>query len=783
MIRYFSKIAVRYLWQHKSYTGLNYVCLTFGFTCAIVALLYILQIFSFDKFHDNYDRLYSVESMVSYFNGDRFPKEYLSASLPDELKKTAPQIEEITRITERNYPFSFGDKTLNGKLIYADRNFFNVFSFPLIRGNSSVILNDPNTIAISEPMALKFFKNIDCIGKTLIMNEDGKQKTFQISGVFSKIPAESTLQFDFVIPFEKFLSENPWAQETGASSNQTWALLKNQASSAQVTARIKNLIKSQEANLNQQLFLFPLKDKVLYTYNKNGKTWQAMRFVVIIGAVGLVILLIACFNFINLAIAMNIKRFRETGIKKVVGSKKSLIVYQFLGETCVIVIAGLVTAVFLVNILLPVINAVLKTDMHLSLLHLRTIGILTSIALFTGSVAGLLPAFYLASSNPVNILKEKVSKNASYSVFRQGLIVFQFTIPVILIICMMIIRTQDRFMRVYDVGVEKDHLIVMNMDESMIQYAANIKSDLIKISGVEGVSLTNCIPTRGTQVSNDVTWEGKDPAEKLHFWCIHTDFEYNKVVKMQITDGRFFDPSFPSDSNCYVINDVAAQVMNLKNPVGAPIILDGKKGVVIGVFTNFHVVDLSGPFTPVIINIHDGQSPIMLIKFASVSVTSIMDQIRKIQKHYNPESEFKATLFADLIPFRNLSLPSKSMGIAFIIALSLACMGLFGLASFTSEKRTKEIGIRKTNGATTFSIMRLLLSKYMKWLSVSFIIAIPIAFILGKIFLAAFFFHTALPLWAFIAGPAIASAVALITVGALTLKVAGRNPVEALRYE
>jgi ABC-type antimicrobial peptide transport system permease subunit len=535
--------------------------------------------------------------------------------------------------------------------------------------------------------------------------------------------------------------------------------------------------------LNQQLFLFPLKDKVLFTYNKNGRTWQTMRFVVIIGAVGLVILLIACFNFINLAIAMNIKRFRETGIKKVVGSKKSLIVYQFLGETCVIITAGLVSAMFLVNILLPLINAVLKTDMHLNLLNLRTIGILTAIALFTGSVAGLLPAFYLASSNPVNILKEKSSKNNSYSVFRQGLIVFQFTIPVVLIICMMIIRTQDRFMRDYDVGVEKDNLIVMNMDESMIPYAANIKSDLLKISGVEGVSLTNCIPTRGTQVSNDVTWEGKDPAEKLHFWCIHTDFEYNKVVKMQITDGRFFDPSFPSDSNCYVINDVAAQVMNLKNPVGTPIVLDGKKGVVIGVFRNFHTVDLSGPFTPVIINIHHGQSPIMLIKFASGSVTSIMDQIRKIQKHYNPESAFKATLFADLIPFRNLRLPSKSMGIAFIIALGLACLGLFGLASFTSEKRTKEIGIRKTNGATTFSIIRLLLSKYMKWLCVSFIIAIPIAFILGKIFLAAFFFHAALPLWAFIAGPAIASAVALITVGALTLKVAGRNPVEALRYE
>lgn len=783
MFRYFSKIALRYLWQHKNYTILNYVCLSFGFTCAIAALLYINHLFSFDKFHTHYKRLYTVEAMVTYFNGDRFPKQYLSASLPDELKKSAPQIENITRIIQRTYPFTFGEKTLQADAIYADPNFFNVFTFPVLAGSSSTLLGNPNQVAISSNMAMKLFGNADCIGKTITMNAEGKQVPFQISGIFSRVPAHSTLQFDFVIPFERFLSDNKWATETAAASNETWILLREHTDPAAVTAQIKNLIKNQEGNLNQELFLFPLSDKALYSYDKNGKTWRAMQYVVIVGAVGLVILLIACFNFINLAIAMNIRRFRETGIKRVVGSRKSLIFYQFLGETFMIIIAGLITATFLINLLLPFLNNMLRTDMDFGLLNLKTAAILISIALFTGIVAGILPALYLASSNPLSVLKGKAPSNTGYSVFRQGLIVFQFTIPVALIICMMIIRSQDSYMRRYDVGIDKNRLMIVDMDESIMKHAENIKSDLLKLSDVEAVSITNCIPTRGARVSNDVSWEGKDPGEQVHFWCIHTDFDYNKTVEIQMTEGRFFDPKYPSDSTCYVINDIAAKVMKLNNPVGAKITYEGNQGQVIGMFKNFHAVDLSGPYTPVIIRMKPDQGQIMLVKSSSGSVASIMNPLKKICDPYAPEESFHASLFSDLVPYRNLSLPSASIGIAFIIALALACMGLFGLASFNSERRTKEIGIRKTNGATTYTIMLMMLSNYLKWLLISILIALPVAFVLGNIFLSSFYFHTSFPWWALIAGPAIAGTVALITVSSLTWKVATRNPVEALRYE
>jgi putative ABC transport system permease protein len=783
MIKYFSKIALRYLWLHKTYSILNYACLTFGFTCALIAVLYILNVFSYDKFHKNYNRLYSVEALVTFFNGDQFPKEYLSASLPDMLKEHAPEIEEITRVAERNYTFISGDKTFMEDGLYADNNFFNVFTFPLVQGNSLNVLSDLNSIAISEPLAMKFFETRDCVGKILVLKDGEKQEALKISGVFRKVPAQSLLQFDFVIPFAKFLAENSSAIEPGATANLTWIVLKNNVDYKLVNGKIKRLIENQETNLNQELFLFPLKEKILYDYARGKRVWREMQKVMIVGVVGLVILLIACFNFINLAIAINIRRYRESGIKKVVGSRKSLIIYQFLGETLIIILVSLLTAAFLVNLLLPQLNAILHSDIRLHLLDLRIVAFFIAIALFTGLVAGLLPALYLASSSPLSVLKGNIITSHSYSIFRQSLIVFQFTIPIALIICMMIIKSQDRYMRNYDVGVDKDKLIILNNSENIQKHAESIKAELFAIPGIDGVSFTNCIPSRGTRISNEVSWDGKGATEKLHFWCVNADFDYNKVVKINMTDGRFFDTSFSSDSDCYVINDIAARVMKNDNPLGSTITLDGKKGTIIGVFKDFHAIDLAGPLVPVIIGIKSAEKPVLLVKYSSGTFASINDKIQKVYNHYSPDTPYQATLFRDLPSYSNLSLPSNLIGLAFIIAVLLACMGLYGLASFTSETRTKEIGIRKANGASTTSIMSLLLFNYIKWLTFSILIALPIAFMLGNIFLARFFFHTSIPLWVFLAGPAIAVAVALSTVSFQTWSVARRNPLESLRYE
>jgi len=783
MFKSFFKIALRYLWRKKTYSILNFVCLTFGLTCAIITVLYIRNVFSYDKFHKNYNCLYSVDAYVTYFNGDRFPKEYLSASLTDVLKEHAPEIGEMTRIAERDYSFISGDNTFAEKGLYADNNFFNVFTFPLVQAGSINVLTDLNSIVISERMATKFFESTDCLGKTLILKDGSRHEAYKVTGVFKEVPRQSMMQFDFVIPFSKFLADNSWARETGASANQTWILLKNNVDNKFVENKIKNLIKNQETTLNQELFLFPLKEHILYSYAGGKRVWKEMQNIVIIGTIGFAILLIACFNFINLAIALNFRRYREAGIKKVAGSTKSAIVLQFLGETFIITLISLLSAIIIIKFILFGFNTMFNYNICLQLLDIKMIAFFISIALFTGLASGLFPALYLASSNPINTLKGKIISSYSYSIFRQSLIVFQFAIPIVLIICMMIIKTQDSYLRNFDVGVDKDKLIVLDNSINIQSHSESVKAELLAIPGIDAVSFTNCIPTRGTRVTSEVNWEGKDALEKLHFWCVNSDFDYNKAVKINMVKGRFFNPSFSTDSTAYLINDVATGVMKNKNPVGSAITLEGRKGTIIGVFKDFHSIDLAGPVVPTIIRIKSDDRPIILVKYSSGSFQVIMSEIRAIYRHYDSEAQFQATLFRDLIPYSDLSLPSKLVGLAFIIALLLACMGLFGLASFTSENRTKEIGIRKANGATSSSVMRLLLTSYTRWLTIAFLIALPIAFLLGKNFMGRFNFHAPIPLWAFLAGPVIAFIVALLTVSSQTWRVANREPVKSLRYE
>jgi putative ABC transport system permease protein len=783
MVGNFFKIALRFLWRNKAYSILNYLCLTFGLTCSIIATLNVTRVFTYDKFHKNYNRLYEVEANVAYFNGDRFPKENLSASLTDLLKENVPEIESLSRVVSNNCLFINGNESFSESGIYADVNFLDIFSFPLTHGEVAKVLTDNNSIVISERMAIKFFKSTDCIGKTLILKDNSGQEGFTISGVLKNVPTQSYLQFDFIIPFSKFLAGNSLALETGASACQIWALLTTSADVRIANEKMKNLIKGQETTLNQELFMFPLKEKILYYYIDGRRVWREMQNVVVIGCLGFAILLIACFNFINLTIAQNIKRYREAGIKKVAGAKKSLIIVQYLGETFILTLISLFTAICLTRLAVIGLNRAFNGDVQFNFNDLRIILVFAGIAIFTALISGLLPALYLSSSNPVNVLKGKIVSSHSFSFFRQSLIIFQFTIPIVIIIIMIIIRTQDNYIRNFDLGFDKNKLLIIPNLKDPETHSESIRTDLLTIPGIESVSFSNCIPARGAKVSNEVSWEGKNDSEKLHFWCINTDFSYNKAVNIKISEGRYFDKSYPSDSSCYIINDVAAKVMGYENPVGRSLTLKGKKGKIVGVFKEFHALDLAGPFTPTIISITKEGRNNLLIKFSSGSYSSLNEKIKNVFSRYEPDKTFQVILYSDLLKRTELTTASYLAGLAFIISILLACLGLSGLASFTAASRTKEIGIRKINGATIFSIIRLLGLNYTKWLTFASVISLPIAFLIGNIFLSRFNFRSPMPYWAFLAGPFIAYVIALFAVSLQCWRASIKNPVEALRYE
>jgi ABC-type antimicrobial peptide transport system permease subunit len=531
-----------------------------------------------------------------------------------------------------------------------------------------------------------------------------------------------------------------------------------------------------------------MKEKVLYSYSgkerERGWTPQ-MNSLIIISCVGSLILLIACFNFLNLSIALTIKRYREAGIKKIAGSKKLSIIMQFLLEAWILSFSSLLVAVFLVKLCLPGLNTIFNLHLQLLWSDYKIILLLFFITFLTGLISGLLPALYLASSNPLNVLKGNFVTGHSYSIFRQGLIIFQFTIPVILIIFMMTIKIQSNYMLRCDIGVDRDKLIVVNTSKMINSHSENIKSELLAIPGIDAVSFTNCVPTMGSGVSNNISYEGKDDSEKFHFWCIDTDFDYPKTVNIPMTEGRFFTSSFSSDSNNYVINNVAAGMLKTKNPLGSTLTVDDRKGTIIGIFEKFHTVDLAGPYVPTIIRLNPSGWQSVLIKFSSGSYSAMSEKISKVLNKYDPKGPFTIRLFRELPNYSEsqIPVPSNLIGVGFILAILLACMGLFGLASFTAERRTKEIGIRKTNGATTSSIIWLLQTNYAKMLLIAVMIALPVAFQLGTIFLGRFAFHASMPLWPYIIGPAIAIVIALSTINSLAWNAARRNPVKALRYE
>ena len=405
MFRNFFKTAIRFFWRNKSYTILNYLCLTFGLTCAIVAALNMNRVFNYDKFHINYDRLYEVNAHVTYFNGDRFPNGILSASLPGLLEENIPEIETYSRVVDCNYEFYTANESISEQGIYAEPEFLDLFSFTLKSGSAATVLSDNNSIVISEKMAVKFFKTTDCIGRSMQIKVDSAFTSFTISGVLKDIPGQSCFQFDYILPFASYLAQNSWSMESGANACQTWVLLNRNATRKQVEEKMKDLIKFQETTLNQELFLFPLKEKILYFYSGGRRVWREMQNVVLIGSIGFAILLIACFNFINLTIALNIKRFREVGIRKVVGAQKIGVVFQQMGEAVILVLISLATSLDLVKLSVNVLYRLFNVEVHFDFGDIGIIMIFTGIGLFAAVASGMLPALYLSSPKPVEILR------------------------------------------------------------------------------------------------------------------------------------------------------------------------------------------------------------------------------------------------------------------------------------------------------------------------------------------------------------------------------------------
>ncbi|MCX6236198.1 MAG: ABC transporter permease [Bacteroidia bacterium] len=784
MIKIYFKIALRNIKMYSAHSILNISGMAIGMACAILILLWVQDELSYDRHFEHADYLYRVIEKQNYPGGEvSLFAPTLSAVAP-ALKNEYPEIIRYSRIMHTPLTLKKSDEFIEEMVLAVDKDFFKMFNIRFVRGDINTAFNDPHNIVITEEMAHKYFGNEDALGKTL----PSRGFLVTVTGVVKPLPHNSHIRFDFLISTEFFVESgapiNNW-EDRGRSYS--YVELKKGTDSKLVNEKIQNFIKKHKKGSDAEILLQNIKKIHLYSSRKYSYDISGhgdITYVTILGLIAVFILLIACINFMNLSTAQSVQRAREIGVHKVAGANKQKIIVQFLGESLLIVFVATVIAMILVELLLPgynnLIGKQLDVDYHSVGLYIGLI----SIVLFCGLLAGSYPAFYLSSLNPSDIIKGVINKDPGNAKFRRVLVVFQFTLSIMLITCTLIIGNQLKYMQNKNLGFNKDSIgyfmfPIRPGDPKLEALKKELSNNPDILSVTKGISPVNLESTSG-----GFNWAGKKAGDDVLFHRLDTDEDYAKTFQLELKDGRFFSSEFPTDNAAVVINEKAVEVMGLKNPVGEVLTTPwGAKLTIIGVLKDFHIQSLHYKIEPLIMK--KGESNNLFVKMKPDHIPATVESINKTFKSFNPGLPLDFHFLDD--DFDNLYLTeqrmSKIFGYFSFLAIIISCLGLIGLSSFMTELRTKEIGIRKVNGAKSIEIFSLLSKEYIVWVLISIIIASPVGWYAMHRWLENFAYRTELTWWVFALAGVLALGIALITVSWQSWRAATRNPVEALRYE
>ena len=793
MVGYQLRFIFRNLIRNKSSFIINLIGLSAGFTCAILILLWVTDELSIDKFHQNDKNLYQV------MENHQMPQGVTTqAWTPDLLARTlAGERSDIlyaSAVMPSNLFEKFNIFTADNKLVkasgqFAEPDFFNIFSYPLLEGDQMQVLKENNSMVISEKMALSLFNTTqNVIGKTVDWEILNSRKQAVISGIFKEIPTNSTARFDFVLSFDCWLnlSESVGRKiHWGNHAPYTYLVLNQGADIKKLDAHMADFLKSKNGQTNISLFTVPYSSQYLHGNFTNGKqAGGRIEYVRLFSLIAIFILLIAGINFINLATARATHRIKEVGIRKVSGSSRKALAVQYTFEAMVIVMLAMLLSLMLTSVLLPQFNQITGKELQL-FLNLDLILKILGICLITGILTSLYPAIYLSGFNPSMVLKGKLTASLGELWARKGLVVFQFGISVVLIASMMVIYQQIQFIRNKNMGYDKDRVIYFPKEGNVAQKQEAFLAEMRKIPGVVNGSGINGELT-GTSISTyDLNWAGKDAESKIRFEMTHADVGLVETLGIEMAEGRSFSAQYGDEKNKVILNQQAIEMMGLKNPIGQSIRLWGEEKQIVGIVKNFHFQSLRDKINPMIITFMPEKTVSIMAKLEAGTETQTLASIRQLYTTFNSgsafEYQFLDTAFQKLYAAEErVSVLSKYFA---GLGILISCLGLFGLATFASEQRIKEIGVRKVNGATILEIITLLNSDFVKWVALSFIIATPISYYAMNNWLENFAYKTDLSWWIFALAGLIAIVIALITVSWQSWRAATRNPVEALRYE
>jgi ABC-type antimicrobial peptide transport system permease subunit len=792
MLKNYFKIALRTLLRNKAFSAINIIGLSVGMAVAILIGLWIFDEMSFDKYHQKYDRLAQVMQNQTW-NGVIGSQTAMPLPLAPELR--AKYSGDFKNVVLSSWTFehilAVGDKKFTKTGNYVEPKFPEMFTFKMLKGSQKG-LKDPYSILISESVATALFGDTDPINK--IVKVDNKTNV-KVTGVYEDLPHNTTLnEVTFVLPWELYLATENWVKNSqdqwNNNSFQTFAELNPNADFDKVSAKIR-LVKfnhDKQDAAKPMVFLHPMSKWHLYSEFKDGKiAGGRIQFVWLFGIIGVFVLLLACINFMNLSTARSEKRAKEVGVRKAIGSVRSQLITQFLSESLLIVVFAFVLTLVLVTLTLPWFNAL--SDKKMSILWTNPYFWILSISfsLITGLVSGSYPAFYLSSFDPIRVLKGTFRVGRFAAVPRKVLVVIQFTVSVTLIIGTIIVYRQIQHAKDRPIGYSRDGLIAItiNTPELVGHYDA-LRSDLLKTGAVYEMSQSSS-PTTGVY-SNQIgfNWEGKDPNLQALFGVIAVSHDYGKSVGWNFVEGRDFSRNFSTDTSGMVLNEAAAKFIGMKNPVGKNINWNDKNYRIVGVIKNMVMESPYEPIKPTIFFINYGWANIINVKLnPAMSASASLEKVGEVFRRYNPGSPFDYK-FADeqyALKFSGEERIGKLATFFACLAIFISCLGIFGLASFTAEQRTKEIGVRKVLGASVFNLWQLLSKDFVVLVMISFLIATPIAYYFMNGWLKNYEYRSEISWWIFGISGLGALIITLLTVSYQAVKAASANPVKSLRTE
>jgi ABC-type antimicrobial peptide transport system permease subunit len=795
MIKSYLKITFRNITKHKGYSFINIIGLAFGMTVCILIFLWVRDELSFDRFHKNANEIYRVVVDEIHQDGNIQRVAVTPWPLGAALLKDYPEVINFTRyfrVRQRLITYKPGNKSFYENSVYlADPPFLEMFSFPLVKGDPATALAKGNTVVITGEIAEKYFGKEDPMGKTLTINNI---QDYTVTGVIKNVPHNSHLQFDFILPFEQTLKNYRYRGSWGSKSFHTFVLLQKGVSVKALGEKIYEYLIRLFPYFKSKLKLQSLTDMHLrsdYGFDLYGASKDTTVYLYIFSLIAILILLIACINFVNLTLARASTRAKEVGLRKVVGARRKDLIKQFYGESILFTIAALIFAIALVYLLLPLFNNLAGKELTIdTFTNIGSALGLLLIAIVTGITAGIYPAFILSSFQPANVIMGELTVRSGKprgALFRKVLVVFQFTLSIALIIVTLLVNQQLSYMQNIELGYEKDNIIYFTQRGNIRGKYNTFKEELQKMSDVVSVTTSSDGLAYTVHSTSDIDWEGKTPEALL--WINHftVDQDYLKTFKMEIAEGRGFSKDFTTDAagNAYIVNQAAIKAMNMKNPIGKSFTFWGKKGTIIGVVKDFHYKSLHTEIEPLVLRIEPNRDRYIFVKVRSENTASTLDYIKKAYQKFNPQYPFEYHFLDDELN-TNYDSDRRTLNIfrySTVIAIFISCLGLFGLAAFTAQLRTREIGIRKVVGASVSNIILMLSKEFLLLVGTANILAWPLAYFAMNKWMQGFAYRTTIGLGTFIFSAILAMFIAICTVLYQSIKAATTNPVETIKYE